>query len=201
MGEHIKYKGNSVKIGTCEDLYYARYGQIKEAVESGKAKFQPGNAQPERYLDPGCGWRYRFPFPDEDSVEIGCFRDFDRGWLLPANEEFCFSMKTHEVAVMFDPFKRARTSPGEELIDRITFPCPYSEVGRAAGITAPPRVEVLQQKFVEAELQTIIRCPYCRKEWSLDYNDAIQLCSFSQRGFSPERDEVLNRIIAGYFPN
>lgn len=67
MGEFAEYQGDRIKIGTCEDMYYLRADQ--------------------RHLISGYQFaeidRFRFPFPDEDDVEPGCFGDHDRGIEIP----------------------------------------------------------------------------------------------------------------------
>lgn len=78
MGEYMLYRGERVKIGTCESLYYLREDQRHE--------LQPcGDADVNRHLD---AYRFRFPFPDEDNIQPGHFEDHDRAlWLhleLPA---------------------------------------------------------------------------------------------------------------------
>ena len=36
MGENVKFRGEEVKAGTCENMYYARYEDFKKHVESGE---------------------------------------------------------------------------------------------------------------------------------------------------------------------
>ena len=56
MGEYINYKGQEVKLGTCEDLYYTNLAAFKQAVELGEIK--PSIAKP--YLeDNACRFRRR----------------------------------------------------------------------------------------------------------------------------------------------
>src|SRR5258705_56795 len=62
MGEYAQYRGEEIKIGTCEDLFYLRADQ--------------------RHLITGydfdAGFRYRFPWPDEDGKAPGSFDPYDR---------------------------------------------------------------------------------------------------------------------------
>ena len=64
MGEYAKFQGQSIKIGTCENMYYLRADQA--------AMVQPesGNVDPIRDRE---SLRFRFPFPDEDNVLPGEF--------------------------------------------------------------------------------------------------------------------------------
>ena len=78
MGEIISIEGTPVKLGTCEDLYYARYEEIERVVASGRTARREGNLAPAAYLT-AAGFRYRFPFPEEDGQEWTKWmgRDFD----------------------------------------------------------------------------------------------------------------------------
>lgn len=68
MGEYATYRGESIKIGTCEDMYYLRADQCDQISGYNFA------------LDVD---RFRFPFPDEDAIEPGQFADHARGWKVP----------------------------------------------------------------------------------------------------------------------
>lgn len=81
MGEYVKYKGEVVKIGTCESLYYATYEKYLDALKKNQLSFHPGNDLPAAYASADSGYRFRFPFPDEDKLSIGDagYKDFSRG--------------------------------------------------------------------------------------------------------------------------
>lgn len=68
MGEYARYRGEDVKIGTCENMYYLRADQ-RHLIEDY-----------EFALDVE---RFRFPFPDEDEIEPGAFEDHGRGVRIP----------------------------------------------------------------------------------------------------------------------
>jgi hypothetical protein len=68
MGEYAirKSDGESIKIGTCESMYYLRYeDRFKVTPEEGS----------------GFGYYWRLPFPDEDCIRPGeydsCFRGIE----------------------------------------------------------------------------------------------------------------------------
>ena len=66
MGEYAirKSDGESIKIGTCEDMYYLRYeDRCKVTPEEGS----------------GFGYRWRLPFPDEDCIRPGEYGSGFRG--------------------------------------------------------------------------------------------------------------------------
>lgn len=75
MGEYAKRKsdGQEVKIGTCEDMLYLRY-EDREKVSK-----LPNSLDPVR--EAGV-LRFRLPFPDEDEIPIGEYKDPFRGMRL-----------------------------------------------------------------------------------------------------------------------
>jgi len=92
MGEYIKYKGHEIKIGTCESIYYASYQKYEKVLQEGQLSAVLGNAPPEAYAKPDSGYRFRFPFPDEDKLLFGDIGNFgyDRGVSVkiePAKEQ------------------------------------------------------------------------------------------------------------------
>lgn len=70
MGEYAKYKGESVKIGTCESMYYLRADQ-RFMVQAERGNVDPSSSD-------ALSIRFRFPFPDEDKVEPGQFENYGR---------------------------------------------------------------------------------------------------------------------------
>jgi hypothetical protein len=74
MGELATYNGETIKIGTCESMYYLRADQahLVEALA--------GNIDP---VSLSGRIRFRFPFPDEDGISPGAFKDYNRGIHLP----------------------------------------------------------------------------------------------------------------------
>ncbi len=83
MGEYANYLGESVKIGTCENMYYLRADQAHSVTA------QHGNVDP---VADRADLRFRFPFPDEDGIAPGAFADHARGvrvqgWVWPADWE------------------------------------------------------------------------------------------------------------------
>lgn len=79
MGEHVEYRGREVKIGTRYDLYYTTFQQFISAFKAGYLSPAEYSATPSAYLQPDSGFRFRFPFPDEDHLSIGQHADHDRG--------------------------------------------------------------------------------------------------------------------------
>lgn len=71
MGEYVRYKGNEVKIGVCESLYYVSYPKFKEAFEKGLLWPSDFSVAPAKCLEVNSGFLFRFPFPDEDKLAFG----------------------------------------------------------------------------------------------------------------------------------
>lgn len=176
MGEYVEYRGHQVKLGTCEDLYYARFSEIQQCVHA--MKFVDGNMSPAAYMNRSSGWRYRFPYPDEDQVSLFCKgdRDFDRGLALPF------------VSV-----------PGDDpwVCDRLT------DLGQRYGrrhrdCDELQSIEIVQQKLVpEGQLWTVLRCSGCDHKYRIDANDAEILAKrLFQLG--EEWREIALRMLSGY---
>jgi hypothetical protein len=71
MGEYATYNGHSIKIGTCEDMYYLRAGQAP-MVRHERGNVDPSSPKDQRVI------RFRFPWPDEDGTAPGAFENYDR---------------------------------------------------------------------------------------------------------------------------
>lgn len=202
MGEYIKLKGQSVKLGTNEDLYYATYDQVFGAVNLGHAEKLAGNLPPPDYLAAAHGWRYRFPFQDEDNVAIGTHHNYDRGVLLPVTEDFATNFE-HEICSVARALTPLYGDPEKREKLRVTLPCPFSATGIAAGIKAAPYVEIVRQKLNPREgapgfhLWTVARCPYCGMMWRIDQATAETLCALQNRS-DEFVSQICDRILAGY---
>ena len=154
MGEYLKYKGEPVKLGTCESLYYTTYEQYKKAFESGDLEKMEGNDEPENYLN--GSYMFRFPFPDETKVKIGDHEPFNRGYKLqvPKGPEIFHG----------EIFLRT----GGPAIG-INLPCPQTKEFTAMNLKVTDwdkylsflQIEVVYQKPINGHLETVIRCPWC----------------------------------------
>jgi hypothetical protein len=196
MGENARYRGQLIKIGTCEDMYYLRADQ--------------------RHLISGYTFgaldRFRFPFPDEDTIEPGEFADHDRGWRIPETWSLPTDYTGHG-SVQF--VARA----GYVL----SIPCPeqFGQPGMHVDLSSgskpiPLRVHrngfnghpgIYQQRQVEDQLMTVIGCGACGSRWRLELPAAEQVA----QAFFDEADRqtlgdterahllsIAERILAGY---
>jgi hypothetical protein len=207
MGEYVKYKGTSIKLGTCEDLYYANYPKYIKALKAGLLVKEIGNDKPENYAKPCNGYRFRFPFPDEDEIPLGNIGDdnfhrgllitIERGELFP-KEEFPVLSATYEI--------KSRTQPG--LVRKLLQANP-NNVMRTVDL------EVVQQKLIQRagflRLALVYRCPYSGEQWRLeDKTDAEFITAqITERYINTTEDEqakdfwrkVNERISQGYYHN
>ena len=134
MGEYIQLSSEQYprKIGTCENLYYVRHAQLKAWVEGGVAVRQPGNLEPAAYLDPANGFRFRFPFPDEDDTHLSVADDrfdFNRGYGVANAPYFLLNGTEHGNA-----HAQIECPPGMWPKKRLRLPCPAG-----SAIPTPPR--------------------------------------------------------------
>ena len=211
MGEYATYKGQQVKIGTCESMYYLRADQAHEVTA------KSGNVDPMSDRD-RAAIRFRFPFPDEDGTEPGAFGDFDRGQPLPG---FSGDPEAHGT-VQF----KAEGAWGQYLV---CLPCPVLgsagvlsltsdgsdhkyRVGRNGGHGAV--TELIQQAYRErGQLVSVVRCSMCHAMWRLpELSDAQPVidCLHKMADDVLARDgseliavqyrTMADRVAAGYFP-
>lgn len=202
MGEHIYWKGDSYKLGTCEDLYYVTYDDLLAMVNGGARKLG-GNLAPHEYLV--NGFRYRFPFPNEDGQDKLELPDFDRGVVTTAPAE-AMSEEHESIYLALGP-----RGGGYNINAKVT--CPMSPDAKPENYSQGPHtkiVEVCQQKAVDGHLWVVLRCPYCGTKWRLGPEEAAILVAYMrdhysktywQDSWSSQRDyylEIANRIEAGY---
>lgn len=189
MGEYAKYKGQSIKIGTCEEMYYLR------ADQAHLVQPMSNNLDPIKQAEM---LRFRFPFPDEDGTEPGAFEDYNRA--VPV-----YGVKAPKGVehgnVQF-------TAPGYCT----SIPCP--EAGEVEGLTIHRNgfagaVQVTQQRLVNGRLALICRCGGCGAKWRLETEEeaapivaALEAEVTRQAKADPIRAQwtqtIANRIIDGY---
>lgn len=205
MGEYIKHNGQEIKLGTCEDLYYARLDQLEQAVAVGILEKIGGNLEPSEYLDPKNGWRYRFPFPEEDRIQIGDFEEYDKGLVIQLQPEDYGIIEGMEHSEIWHScnVKHAYNV-------NIAHPCsqsPEFETTKHSPMTWRI-VAITQQKQVDGEVWTIIDCPYCIGKARIDREDALKLVHSIEVGYINQHNqtennkayytEVCKRILDGY---
>jgi hypothetical protein len=152
MGEFATYQNERIKIGTCEDLTDLRADQWPLVT------VDLGGCDEATYLQDS---RFRFPWPDEDTIEPGCFTDPGRSCLLrglTAPEE----VKDNHRTVQF-------SAPGGYLC---SLPCPESGIELdAAKIHRngyQGAVHLCAQRWWNGLLVGVLTCSACGVKWRLE---------------------------------
>lgn len=151
MGEYARYEGQNVKIGTCEDMYYLRWDQAH--------KVQPLASSVDPAGQHAGQLRFRFPFPDEDGIEPGDFRNFDRG-------------------VRVDGVRAPAELDGDHYTVQfkadngylVSLPCPEAPADHGFTIHRNGyggAVHLVQQRWHEGRLVGVVGCGGCGMRWRL----------------------------------
>jgi hypothetical protein len=196
MGEYL----HDVKLGTCEDLYYTTYDQLKKWQVSGKDEFLKLNS----------GYRFRFPFPDE-KIPIGTHSDYNRGFPIRLPKGI-FSMNHGKAFIRTDSNMNIKSAfPIGFYVE-----CPLTNKESLKWENAEYEVyEIVQQKFCTDEetglpmLQTVLRCPYCGELARMSFGEAKEVSKiiFEQSEKTTGMDKITtlvqisNIIIDGYLNN
>ena len=166
MGEYAKYNGQSVKIGTCEDMYYLRY------ADRYKVQPEPGNVDPARQA---TSLRFRFPWPDEDAIarpgHDNESHDYDRSLAVPSMK---MPSGVEHYTVQF-------SSPKGYLV---SLPCPEGQdadwlrLHKPDGTQSPVAihrngfagaVHLCQQKeLADGRVVPILKCGGCGGRWRME---------------------------------
>jgi hypothetical protein len=198
MGEYIILgKLGHFKLGTCEDLYYIRYHDLKASVERGETHPVSGNLPPKVYLQ--GDFRFRFPFPDEDQNQPGYTdKTPDRGFMVPWPSGLMPDVDHSTVPVR----AHAIEEPNYFYAIGSRLPCPMDINNNSiwdGGIPIRRYLQVVQQKPVDGSLWTVVRCPYCGEKWRLSPDEGERLAEAIE-SYSQDHDytELAARIRAGY---
>src|SRR3990167_5090600 len=157
MGEYAKYRGQEIKIGTCEKMYYLRY-EDRNQVE-------PVEGCVNAAIEQNLYWR--LPFADEDHIGPGGYRDHNRGYTLQG----------------FDP-QNLSTNPGLIQLSHtsgllvnvvchhgLKLPEPGKDFKAVWNGQSPAFFELTSIKNKPTGLVPIISCRYCNQSWSIDWNE------------------------------
>lgn len=204
MGEYASYRGERVKIGTCEDMLYLRWDQRGLVTESETPLFD------ERTLSV---IRFRFPWPDEDRTEPGAFEDPFRGLTL-----WGFEQPTE--------FEHSTVQFSARNGYLVSLPCPESECPVTIGSDHKPAhihkngyggpASLIGQAWRGGRLVGIARCNGCQSAYRLEsgYEEAAAVAIRSQadremraadlngtegnRAIGSRLHSIADRLLAGY---
>ncbi len=155
MGENAKFQGETIKIGTCESMYYLRADQA-HLVTALRGNVDPiGDAE---------AIRFRFPWPDEDGVLPGAFKNHERAIGL-------FDVKAPTLSEVDHRSIQFQNGRGYLL----TVACPESGeegAGSDHGLTFHRNgwggaVKICEQAWRGGKLVTIAECGGCGAKYRL----------------------------------
>lgn len=198
MGEYATHNGHSIKIGTCEDLYYLRADQAR-VVTPERGSLNPNDPAVQAVI------RFRFPWPDEDHIAPGAFEAFERAVPIDGPDVSVPAEVEHH-RVQF-------TAPAGYLL---SIPCPERHATEDTGLSLTHtnglriarngfrgRVRLIQQAYRNGHLAAICECGGCGARYNLptlaDAQPLIDACrARAARDTSPWWAAVADRIAAGY---
>lgn len=171
MGEYAKRQdGEEVKIGTCGNMYYLRY---EDRV---KMTAIPCSLDPQ--TEERLFWR--LPFPDEDDVGIGCYKDHKRGLRLyqrVGNDPF----RTHRDFIA----PACAASPGIMQLRNdagllLNVQCYHGEKLPDCGPDARASwngkswfYELASVKNVAGLLFPVVHCRFCGEAWRFTWEEVL----------------------------
>lgn len=186
MGEYFK----GIKLGTCENLYYARLSDVQALLGAGE------------YADPRNGYRYRFPFPEEDGTPVGQYQEYDKGLRIYFTAADLPDLYAELHSDRWDHINIYHHVSGPNC--NIIIPCIYSPAFAQTGLkTSSPgtAIDIKQQKQVDGEVWTVVACSACGALIRLDRDAAFALAAYIEKHYTHQGDyyaEVANRIRSGY---
>jgi hypothetical protein len=188
MGEYI----DGIKIGTCESMYYARITDLQKMG----VKALP-------YLDPANGFRYRFPFPEEDNIIVGHYDPYNKGLLVFLSSGLAPKLNALLTSEEIDHYEICKGVSYNNAINvNVFFPCPLSHnpPKNMSKNGASHAVVIRQLKQVDGKLWTVVDCPYCGRAFRLDKElaEELALCAAHMDINKPYWQEVSARILDGY---
>ncbi len=196
MGEYAQFKGEQIKIGTCEDMYYLRFDQ-RAMVTAERGSVNP--------VTDAEALRFRFPFPDEDGLEPGDGRFHENGYHRGIGVHgFTAQTDVEHYTVQFVA----------QAGYNVSLPCPESSA-YAADQPANIRmhrngcgavVQLVAQRLIPGiGLVPILRCTACGTMWREIERARIEQLVVSLRSEADSRGQaadgfyhvIADRVLAG----
>lgn len=168
MGEYAERKidGQKIKIGTCENMYYIRYDD--------RHKVRPDNNSLDCSEEKNLFWR--LPFPDEDNILVGGYKDSFRA--LRLYDKNSVNFRCEELAKKPGNMQLTHESG---LLVNVT--CYHGEkLPESSGDFKPcwngkswdyelESMKNHETKDGVIELKPIVKCRHCRSIWRFDWDD------------------------------
>lgn len=207
MGEYANFGGRSVKIGTCEDMYYLRYDQRF------KVHRKSGNVDPVKDAE---ALRFRFPWPDEDTIEPGSGKFHDngyhrslciRGFSAADVEHDSVQFVAHAGYVMSLPCPESSAFTGEAGLGPLTLNDLKTIRVHRNGFSGA--VHLVAQRFRPGiGLVPILRCGGCGTMWREETRERIEEIAVLLRSEGDSKEQrgsgmakfyhtIADRVLAG----
>jgi hypothetical protein len=165
MGECATYKGEYIKIGTCENMYYLRY---EDRLKVENPSFQVAT-------EANLFWR--LPFPDEDEIGIGHYEQHNKGLRLWREIKTPGTQPDSHLN-----FEDSELEPGKL---QMSHKCGYlMSVPCYHGFDLPDNCHwngkgwFLELAFIkntsDKKLHPVVRCKHCQKMWRYEWDDILE---------------------------
>ena len=166
MGEYITYRGEQHKLGTCESLYYVRHSSLLELQKQ-------GISEADYFLDEENGYRFRFPFPEEDALfaanPLPHIDDFSKG----------FALTVPKNSVLTEHSLMTLVLPNSHPHFNMPVPCAQDDekFGAFDALLRHKRsldrtyLHIVQERYINGLPWTVFRCPYCNTEFRCDASE------------------------------
>lgn len=175
MGEYATYKGEEIKIGTCNCMYYLRWEQRNDVIP------RQGNVNPRTQYDKI--W-FRAPRHCEDGIEPG---DFDfQGWcgvkpirFFIKDENSNFAKEVKSIAKEAQSFKQVRC---KEIGVNIRVPCCHgytTELPDRMGYNGfnPNTLGISALGVRQGKAVAFVGCVACELDFLvLDFEELVRYC-------------------------
>jgi hypothetical protein len=209
MGEYAirNSDGQEIKIGTCESMYYLRFEDRFKV--SGIPGREDGNVKP--WIDEEAAQiRFRLPFPDEDNLLPGEYKQHDRGerlWKKVGEGRFETCEGFSDPTTADDPGTVQLTHPCGLLLN---VPCYHGEKlpesskdikAHWNGKSWFLELYQLRPVLVDGLLQIfpVVHCRFCRQAWRYKWSDVIdylhgemkdRLAGYAKAGMERELEDI-----------
>jgi hypothetical protein len=162
MGEYAQFHGETVKIGTCADMYYLRFD------DRHLVKALDGNVDP---VAQAHDLRFRLPFPDEDGIGPGGnYNPYNRSLpLFKVGEWFTDPDVAEEPGII------QLTHPCGLLINvpcfhgvKLPEPPPGGKVfwnGKDPGALVLSSLRAFKDDRGNLRVAPVVRCKFCQSPW------------------------------------
>ena len=159
-----------------------------------------GNLLPKEYLNPKYKFRYRFPFPDEADGEQ--HENYDRGFQIAVPRSL---FKQEKIEIAHDKvFMRNDCTTGWSF--GVYIPCPADKTIEFKyndwnDIHKNLIVEIVQQRIVNNQLVTIVRCPFCKQLSRMSEEEITlmhRIIHTEENRYDDLTKQVIEVALAGY---